>query len=223
MTQTPHTTDHHLKTAIDDELGWAPSVDADHVGVSVTDGAVTLAGEVRSYPEKSAAVKAAFRVRGVTAVADELVVKHAYGARADADIARDASAALTGSATLGKDPVKATVHGHRITLTGSVDWNYQRDAAERAVSSLPGVTGIDNTITITPAQRFVAAEATSRITNALVRNAQVDARNVHVTVAGSEIHLNGVVHSWSERRQAGHAAWATPGVTDVHNSLSVVS
>ena len=221
MTQTVHVTDHQLKTALTDELEWAPGVDADHIGVSVIDGAVTLAGEVRSYPEKSAAVKAALRVRGVTAIADDLVVKHAFGGRSDADIARDAGTALAAIVSI-KSPVKAAVSKHRVTLSGDVDWNYQRDAASRAVASLPGVTGIDNMITIKPSLRFIASEATSRIMNALVRNAQVDAKNVHVNVAGSEIQLSGTVHSWAESRQAGHAAWATPGVTDVRNDLRVV-
>lgn len=223
MTQTLHKTDHQLKTAITDELVWAPNVDADHVGVSVIDGAVTLAGEVRSYPEKAAAVKATLRVQGVTAVADELVVKNNWGPRDDTDIAREASAALQGSVTLVKDTVQATVHQHQITLTGNVDWNYQRDAAAKAVASLPGVTGINNTIKLKPTLPFIEAEATSRITSALVRNAQIDAKQIHISASGSEIQLTGTVRSWAEYRQAGHAAWATPGVTHVTNHLTVGS
>lgn len=223
MTQPLPKTDHQLKTAITDELVWAPNVDADHVGISVIDGAVTLAGEVRSYPEKAAAVKAALRVHGVTALADDLVVKHPYGLREDADIAREASAALRASVTFMKDTVQATVHQHQITLTGNVDWNYQRDAAAKTVGSLPGVTGINNTIKVKPTLPFIEAEATSRITNALVRNAQIDAKQVHISASGSEIQLSGTVRSWAEFRQAGYAAWSTPGVTHVINHLTVGS
>ena len=136
MTQTVHVTDHQLKTSLTDELEWAPGVDADHIGVSVIDGAVTLAGEVRSYPEKSAAVKAALRVRGVTAIADDLVVKHAFGGCSDADTARDAGTALAAIVSVTSS-VKAAGSKHRVTPSGDVDGNYQRDAASRAVASCP--------------------------------------------------------------------------------------
>lgn len=223
MTQTLHNKDHELMAAITDELDWAPDVTAEHVGVSLTDGAVTLSGEVESYLEKIGAVRAALRVRGVVGVANEIVVKGACGARPDIDIARDAATALKASVELPAGAVQATVHDHRVSLSGTVVWNYQRDAAEFLVAALPGVSGVDNTITLEPSLPFAAADATVKIRQALVRNAQVDAHSIVVTCSGTEIEMTGTVTSWAEFRQAADAAWATPGITHVENLLSVVS
>jgi osmotically-inducible protein OsmY len=221
MTQTQHKTDHELKLAIDSELDWAPNVKADRVGVSVHDGAVTLSGQVDTYPEKEAAVRAAFRVHGVTAVADEIVVEHTWGPRDDTDIAREAGAALERSVVVPQNSVKATVHDHVVTLTGAVPWRYQREAARHAVSNLPGVTGVLDQVVITPAMTISAAKAKSKITSALVRNAQLDANRITVGVHGSVVTLTGTVSSWAERRQAEHAAWSAPGVTGVTNQITV--
>jgi osmotically-inducible protein OsmY len=221
MTQTQNKTDHELKIAIDAELEWAPNVRADRVGVSVHDGAVTLSGQVETYPEKEAAVRAALRIRGVTAVADEIAVEHRWGPRDDADIAREAGAALERSVVVPENAVKATVHDHVVTLTGAVPWRYQREAAWHAVSALPGVAGVVDQVVITPAATISAAKAKSKITSALVRNAQLDANRITVGVHGTEVTLSGTVSSWAERRQAEHAAWSAPGVTGVRNQITV--
>lgn len=222
MTRTQHQTDHHLKTAITDELAWTPTVNADRIGVALTDGAVTLSGQVQTFPEKEAALRAAMRVRGVTAVADEIVVQHgAWGVREDVDIAREAGIAFDQSVVVPSGSVKAAVHDHMITLTGTVDWQYQREAARRAVAELPGVSGVRNTITLKPRIEVSPADAKKKITAALVRNAQLDAQHVHVEVTGSEVRLTGTVSSWAEYRQAQHAAWYAPGVTHVDNRLTV--
>ncbi len=223
MTQTQHKADHELKVAIEAELAWAPNVKADRVGVSIHNGAVTLSGQVETYPEKEAAVRAALRVRGVGAVADEIVVEHAWGPRDDADIAREAATALESSVVVPANSVKATVHDRVVTLTGSVPWQYQREAARRAIAGLPGVTGVFNHVTVKPPVTVSASQAKAQITSALVRNAQLDANRVTVSVNGSEVTLSGAVSSWAERRQAEHAAWAAPGVTEVHNRLTVTS
>lgn len=223
MTQTPHKTDHALKTTIEDELAWAPNVRADRIGVAVNDGSVLLSGEVDSYPEKEAAVNAALRVRNVTAVADEIFVEHsARGPREDADIARDASTTLERS-TIVPNTVKATVHNHLVTLSGTVAWQFQREAARRAVGTIPGVATILNTINLKPPVTVSPAEAKAKITSAIMRNAQLDANRISVTVHGSQVDLSGIVTSWGERRQAEHAAWSAPGVTDVVNHLVVHS
>jgi osmotically-inducible protein OsmY len=219
MTPSLHPTAHQLKTQIVDELTWTPDVTADHIGVVVTDGAVTLSGEVTSYLEKTTAVRATLRLRGVTAVADELVVKHPHGLRPDTDLARDATTAITRSPGAGN--VKAEVENHWITLTGTTDWHFQRQNAVRAVEAIAGVNGVRDLITLTPSQPFSADEATARITAALQRNATTDAGNVHVSTDGSTIELSGHVSSWAEYRQADDVAYSTPGVTHVRNLLHI--
>jgi osmotically-inducible protein OsmY len=223
MTQTLHKTDHELKIAIDAELEWAPNVKADRVGIAVRDGAVTLSGQVETYPEKEAAVRAALRVRGVTAVADEIVVEQVWGPRDDTDIAREAGAALDRSVVVPQHAVKARVHNHVVTLTGTVPWRYQREAARHAVAGLPGVSDVVDQIVLAPPVTISAAKAKSKITSALVRNAQLDANRITVGIHGSEVTLSGTVSSWAERRQAEHAAWSAPGVTSVRNQITVTS
>lgn len=164
MTQVQHDPDHQLKSAITEELVWAPRVNPDQIGVAVTEGAVTLSGQVHTYPEKQAAVRAARRVRGVTAVADEIVVQHEFGASQDVDIAREAGIAFDRTVVVPSGSVTATVHDHVITLAGTVDWQYQREEAQRAVASIPGVSGVHNTITITPEVVVSPAEAKAKIT-----------------------------------------------------------
>jgi osmotically-inducible protein OsmY len=221
MTQTQYKTDHELKIAIEEELDWTPAVKADRVGVAVNDGAVTLSGEVESYPEKHAAVQAALRVRGVTAIADEIVVESPWGSLQDADIAREAGARLDRSVVVPADAVKATVHDHIVTLSGTVPWQYQREAAQHAVAELRGVREVRNSIILKPPTVVSASSAKSKITSALVRNAQLDANRIQVKVDGQQVELTGVVSSWAERRQAEKAAWSAPGVTKVSNHLVV--
>jgi osmotically-inducible protein OsmY len=219
MTPSLHPTAHQLKTQIVDELTWTPDVTADHIGVAVTDGSVTLSGEVTSYLEKTAAVRATLRLRGVTAVADELVVNHPHGPRPDTDLARDATTAIARSPGAGN--VKAEVTNHWITLTGTTDWHFQRQHAVHAIEAIAGVNGVRDLITLTPSQPFSADQATTHITAALNRNATTDATNVHVGTDGSTIELTGHVSSWTEYRQADDAAYSTPGVTNVRNLLHI--
>lgn len=213
--------DHHLKTRIVEELEWTADVNADRIGVAVNEGAVTLSGQVLSYPEKAAAGQAALRVLGVSVVADEIVVQHLGGGTSDADIARTASAAFAHTIAVPPGSVTATVHDHVVTLAGSVHWQYQREAAHRTVASLPGVRGVRNTVVLEPAVAVSAETAMTSITAALVRSARLDAQHVHVGVTGSEVTLTGSVASPQERREAGYAAWFSPGVTHVDNQLVV--
>ena len=219
MTNVLHRTDSELKSAVTDELTWAASVDSTHVGVAVNDGAVTLSGEASSFPEKHAATKAALRVRGVTAVADDITVRSSYSV-SDTDLAREASEALERSVDLPANAVKATVHDHVITLSGQVAWQYQREAAFRTVRYLRGVKNVVSLITIRP--KVSPADIKTSITAALVRGAQSDGRHADVTHDGTGgVTLNGTVHSWSERQAATHAAWSAPGVTNVINHMRI--
>ncbi|MFC6707101.1 BON domain-containing protein [Flexivirga alba] len=218
--QTQTATDHELKTSVTEELSWASNVNADHIGVSVNRGAITLSGQVNTYPEKSAAVAAALRVAGVTSVADEIAVWSHRADRDDTGIAAHARQALESSASV-PHTVQAVVHEHQVTLTGSVPWNYQRNVAGRLMENLPGVYSVQNDIKIVPQLPFAADTAKQNIRAALLRNAQVEADHIHVHTNGTEIELTGKVQTWAERSQAGHIAWNTPGVTKVHNNLHI--
>lgn len=223
MTVTRHATDHELKDGVERELDWTSDVDNDHIGVAVNDGAVTLSGQVAGYPEKAAAVAAALRVRGVTAIADEIVVRHRFGPRADVDIARTAATVLDSTVVVPSGCVTATVHHHEVTLTGAVAWHHQRVAARHAVAAIPGVTAVHNFIKIEPEVAMVASDdARANVTAALRRNAELEAEHVEVAVNGTEIQLTGQVSSWAAQHQAEFAAWCTPGVTHVDNRLVIV-
>src|SRR3954462_5229697 len=142
-------TDSELQLDVLNELKWEPSVDAAHIGVSVKDGVVTLSGHVSSYAEKYAAERAAKRVQGVRAVADELDVKLPEGSRrTDEDIAAAAVNALRWNILVPADKIKVTVSKGWVTLEGEVNWQFQRAAAERAVRDLPGVVGVSNYIVV---------------------------------------------------------------------------
>ena len=221
-THTVDPRDHQLRTAVAAELDWAPEVAADSIGVAVNRGTVILSGEVGTYLEKSAAVKAALRVRGVTAVADEITVEHRFGLREDVDIARDAAQSIASDVALVNTDVKVTVEDGRVSLTGTVQWNYQRAAAARSVSRIPGVKGVHSRLTLQPTLPFVAGQARQRITDALMRNAQTDAIAIGVAVDGTEVTLSGAVGTTAEGMAAERAAWSTPGVTHVHNHLEVM-
>jgi osmotically-inducible protein OsmY len=221
MTTTQHQTDHQIKTSILAELVWTPSIQADRVGVSINEGAVTLSGQVQTYPEKTAAVRAAFRVRGVTAVADEIEVHNTWAPRQDVDIAREVAELLDRSPFALQGAVKAEVRERVVTLTGTVAWHYQRESIRRAVAGLPGVHGVNDTMTLKPRVTISAVEAKTNIADALRRNATLDAEHIHVDVVGARITLTGEVASWAEHRQAGYAAWGTPGVVHVDNNLHV--
>jgi osmotically-inducible protein OsmY len=214
-------TDAQLQQDVLAELKWEPAVHASQIGVEVNDSVVTLAGEVSSYVEKWSAERAAQRVSGVKALAVELKVKLSeMGKRTDADIARSAQSILGWSTSLPEQSVKVLVEGGWITLSGDVDWQYQRQDAIDAVRYLPGVTGVSNQIAIKP--RLTAGAVKSDIEAALKRRATTDANTIAVGVVGTEVTLTGTIHSWSERELATHSAWGTPGVQNVIDKMTLV-
>lgn len=221
MTTTMHRPDHELKTAIIEELRWAPSVDSDHIGVSVNDGAVTLSGEVRTFPERRQAEQAALRVRGVTAIAEEMTVRPAsWGSVNDSDVARDVADALNRAIDVPADKVKATVHEHVITLSGHVPWHFQREAAVRSIAYLTGVKDVVNLIAIRPTVSPDGVKGA--IVAALARSARLEASHTEVTAdADGVVTLNGKVTDMTDRRLAASAAWGAPGVTRVVNNLRI--
>jgi osmotically-inducible protein OsmY len=200
------------------ELKWEPSVHGSQIGVEVSDGVVTLSGHVGSFPEKWHAEQAALRVNGVKAVVVDVDVRlAALGQRTDEDIARSVDSALEWMTPAVKDAVKVTVEKGWITLSGEVDWQYQRIAAADAIRHLVGVTGVSNQIGIK--SKVTLAAVKQEIEAALTRHARADAKKIDVQVDGSSVTLSGVVESWTERQSAIHAAWCATGVWNVKDHL----
>lgn len=213
-------TNDQLQLDVLEELAWEPSVEASAIGVVTMDGVVTLAGHVKTYVEKIAAEKAAKRVDGVHAVANEIEVRLPGSARRDdADIARAAVDSLKWNVSVPDDRIKVVVEDGWIRLDGEVDWQYQRKLAENAIRFLSGVRGVSNNILIKPhAEKKIVRDA---ITEALRRSAEVEAQQIRVETMNGTVTLRGRVHSWKERGAVEHAAWAAPGVTAVEDYLSV--
>jgi osmotically-inducible protein OsmY len=214
-------TDSELKRDVENELKWEPSVNEAHIGVSVKEGVVTLSGHVPSYAEKYAAEKAAKRVYGVKAVADELDVKLPGSAkRTDEDIAAACVSALKANYSVPDEKIKVVVNNGWVTLEGEVEWQYQREAAHNAVRYLTGVTGVSNSITIK--SRVSPKDVKDKIVAAFHRWADIDARRIDIEAHDGKVILRGNVRSWAERDEAQQAAWAAPGVTTVENDLVVM-
>ena len=209
--------DVRVRDAVLHQLEWDPAVDASGIGVTARGGAVTLTGSINTYAAKLAAERAAKRVHGVRAVANDLEVKLAVG-RTDADIAADAATMLKVHNEV-PDSVQAAVHHGHVTLTGTVDWHYQRMQAEKAVRYIRGVRHVVDRIAVVP--RAAGRDLRRRIAQALYRNATLDAKHIDVTVTGSVAHLRGTATTWLQREAAERAAYDAPGITMVDNQILV--
>jgi osmotically-inducible protein OsmY len=214
-------TDLNLRQNIIDELEFEPRVISAHIGVAVKDGVVTLSGHVGSYGEKLAAEKAAKRVRGVKALAEEIKVRFPEDKKtADHEIAARALSLLGWSAVVPTDSVMVKVQDGWVSLSGQVNWQFQRSAAEIEIRRLSGVAGVVNSITIKP--RVQSVDVKHQIESALQRNAEIDAQGIRVSVEdGGLVLLDGYVHDWREREAAEHAAWLAPGVMRVDDRLRI--
>jgi len=212
--------DSELQQAVLAELRWEPSVTAAHIGVVANGGVVTLTGHVESLAEKHAAEVAARRIKGVRAIAEEIEVRLPFDAkRTDDEIASAATNRLAWDVAIPRDAIAVTVEDGRITLTGEVDWYYQKEAAAENVRRLFGVVGVSNRITIKP--RVNVSNISDDIMHALHRSWFFDPKTIDVTAYGGKVRLSGNVNSPHDRQLAAATAWTAPGVTDVENNIVI--
>jgi osmotically-inducible protein OsmY len=211
--------DVRVREAVMRQLDWDPEVDASAVGVAAKRGTVTLSGFIDTYAGKLAAERAAKRVHSVRAVANDIEVRLRLE-RTDADIAQDATRALELRSAV-PETVQAVVRNGHVTLTGKVEWLYQKEIAEKAVRHVRGVRGVMNYVTVTP--KSVAGDVRYRIVKALHQNADVDARHITVAVSGNTARLTGTVGTWLQRDSAERAAANAPGIAHVDNQIVVQS
>lgn len=213
-------TDSQLQRDVIDELRWDPMVGSAEIGVAARNGVITLSGQVENYAKKYAAVRAAERVAGVRAIAEELkVVLPMSLVRTDTDLAHSVATTLKWDVRVPDDAVKARVEDGWVWLEGAVDWQYQSAAAERAIRNLIGVRGVSNLLSIKI--HASASDVKGRIEEALKRHAQLDSKLIRVEALDGRVTLTGTVHSRAERKDAELAAWAAPGVTKVDDQLLV--
>ena len=210
-------TDTDVKRDVINELRWDPSVSSSDIEVSAKDGIVTLYGSVPHFFEKLSAEHAAQRVGGVKAVADEIKVIGIFD-KSDEDIARAAVSALEWNYSVPAG-IKVSVDHGWLKLDGEVEWDYQRNAARKAVCELMGVSGFTNNITLK--SKAQPADIKNRIEDALKRSAEAEGRKIGVSVSGDKVTLTGKVHSFSEIEDARLAAWMAPGVMKVENNLTI--
>ena len=212
-------TDAELKRDIESELSWDPKVNAAEIGVSVDGGAVSLLGTVDTYAQKCAAEEATKRVSGVRAIAEDLKVKVLDGhKRNDTEIAQAIQSSIKWDVLVPKE-VTARVQEGLVTLEGEVTWNFQREAAERAIRSLSGVVSVYNSVKLKPESS--AVEVKEKVEAALKRQAKKDAKSIHVDTSGGKVTLTGHASSWQAIEDAANAAWAAPGVTEVVDQVKM--
>ncbi len=209
-----------LQKRVLEALDWEPGLDAGGIGVAASGGVITLTGQVASYSNHFAAERVVKQVAGVKALANDLEVRLPVDAtRTDTDLATAALRALEWDVEVPHRRVSLRVGHGWITLEGEVEWQFQREAAERAVRHLNGVRGVSNLITL--AARITPEDLKHRIEAALKRSAEVEAGSIQVATKGGTVVLDGMVHSWAERDAAERAVWGAPGVVAVHDHLTV--
>ena len=214
--------DQQLQEQVKAELNFAQAVNPAQISVTVTDDVVTLAGTVKTFTQKLAAVQAVERISGVRGVADEIEVDlGTVHQRTDSEIALAALEALNWSWIVALQSVKVRVEHGWLTLEGDLTWDYQRQAAHDAVTNLIGVRGVSNLISLKPVAR--PSEVEGSIKRAFERRSELDAKQVMVAVSGGQVTLSGKTFSWAEREQAANAAWSAVGVTGVENHIQVAA
>lgn len=214
-------TDMEIRQSVLDALEFEPSIDGASIGVAVDNGVVTLTGHVVTYAERQTAEDVTMRIKGVKAVAQEIEVRP-FGAHltADDEIARRILDVYRWNTSLPVNAIKVKVQNGWVTLTGTVEWNFQRDTASRVIRELAGIKGVSNSILIAP--KASPTDIRSRIEKAFKRQAELDMLNISVAVSDGAATLEGKVHSLTERRVAEQAVWSAPGIREVRDHLTVV-
>lgn len=213
-------TDSQIQKDVMDELAWEPSIDHAGIGVAVANGIVTLTGFVKNFAEKIAAEKAVKRVKGVRGLAEEMKVRFASDPKtSDTEIAKRIADILAFDVTVPDDKIAVKVEHGWVTLTGTVDWHYQRQAARNDAGRVSGVLGVSNLIEV--AKLPTAFDVKDRIVQAFKRAADTDAGAINVVTDGGLVRLGGTVHSFHERQVAERAAWAAPGVTRIEDNIVI--
>lgn len=213
-------TDKQLQDDVIAELEWDPIVDSADIGVAVVDGVVSLNGYVPSYSQKLAAERAARRVAGVKAIAEEIKVRFASDPHtADHEIARRILDVFKWNAMIPDDRITVKVENGWVTLSGETTWHFESEEASRAAAKISGVKGVSNVISI--AKRVAPGDVRQKIKDAFARQANIDANTVEIAVDGGKVTLSGHVKAWHERKAAESAAWAAPGVNQVVDHIAV--
>lgn len=214
-------TDSQLQRDVLDELSWEPEVEHAHIGVAANQGVIALTGHVPSYLQKITAERAAKRVNGVKAVAEEIEVHFAFDPKtSDDEIAARIVQLFKWDISVPDDRIQVVVSKGLVTLTGEVDWNFQKVAAKAAAARIGGVKSVYNAITVRA--RVSAGDVRDRIMSAIKRSSALDAASINVSVEGGTVKLSGNARGWNERRIAENAAWAAPGVTRVVDEIMFV-
>jgi osmotically-inducible protein OsmY len=213
-------TDLELQKDVIEELKWESSIKASDIGVSVSNGVVTLSGYVDSFTKKKAAENAALRVAGVSAVAEDIVVRiGATDKKSDTEVAQAIITAIRWNNIIDENKIKVKVESGWVTLEGEVEWSFEKNAIEHTIENLIGVRGVSNLITIS--SKLKTTDIKQKITAAFHRSATLDANNIIVDSVGNTVILRGVVRSYAEKQDALRVAWNAPGVTKVDNKLIV--
>lgn len=212
--------DTQLQKHVIEEISWDPTLRESEIGVAAKDGVITLSGSTTSFAQKYAAVNAARRVAGVAAIANDITVSLTpFHKRSDTEIAHAAKQALDWNVLVPPDAIQLKVEDGLVTLSGAVEWDYQRKAAERSVRTLHGVRGVVDLVVVRAHAK--SADVSSKIREAFKRNAEIDSERITVTASDGTVTLKGRVRSWTERGDAERAAWSAPGVSRVQDELLI--
>jgi osmotically-inducible protein OsmY len=213
-------TNENLQKDVQDAIKWEPLLNAAEIGVTAKDGVITLTGTVDSYAKKLEAERAAKNVAGVNAIVEKIDISFGSSFKKnDNQIAAEVLNALRWNWEVPNDKVKVKVEKGWVTLEGELKWNFQKEAAKKAIKSLLGLTGITDHITI-KSETYHDVEK-EEIEDALSRNWSINDSNIHVKVNGTRITLTGTVNSWYQKDEAARIAWNAPGVWNVDNELVV--